>query len=354
MANLVSNIDKNIQNESKYCSKDVGSSLYFDDMKSIERLEDIGNIFRYHFQNTDISNEFIKKLDEFKARGSFFNLVKINEFLYDKDFIDFLYVCKDFQKANNVFSIREEAFDKGFIDKTNTTIYSKDLKPSIELSLITNDFNLPVICKDGAKIYKNLSFINSRFLNSVSLKDNSLIVGLDLGYLIYKHRNENLNITIYEPDSDYIEFFKENILKKMDTTLNIEFISSFENLNICSFETIVLDNTMYFEYQFKNFMDLKLYKCIDKLQADTLPIILNKLKFDYRSIIYSGVDNFIDSMIENYKDFKGIECSIIPNEIDFAKMCEKYLDENHIYYDNYKKFQRDINKDEFILSILNN
>ena len=71
MANLVSNIDKNIQNESKYCSKDVGSSLYFDDMKSIERLEDIGNIFRYHFKILIFLMSLLRNLMNLKLEARF-------------------------------------------------------------------------------------------------------------------------------------------------------------------------------------------------------------------------------------------------------------------------------------------
>lgn len=339
----------------KYCNEDVGVCLFQDNLLNIERIELAGDVFRLFAKNTDISNNFIKKLDEYKNKDVFFNLVKIDNLLYSKDYLDFIEKCRIESVDKGSFCIRNGILDKGYLDKTSKVFYSRDLRASFEFSLIMKDFNFPVVCR-GKEVYRSLGYIQSLFANNVVLKDKSLIIGLDLGYLFYRYKDYNYTIYVYDMDNEYVNFFKENIYSKMNSKLKVHFIKDleYEDLKKLNVSNIVLDNTLHFEYLFKYFFDLELYRFLNILQTDSLEIILNKIKCDYRSIVMNDKETFCDALIENYKDFKGIECILTANELDLADKCEKFLEENKIFYTNYKKFIRDINNNDFIINILCN
>ena len=345
--------DKNIKTNSKYCTQDVGISLYSDNMASIERTQIIGDIFRIFAFNKDIDENIIKKLDEYKRKDAFHILTKINELKYSKEYLDFLYDCKENQEVDSIFNFREGILDKGYFDKTNNIYYSKDLRPSIELTLIWKDFQFPVVCREN-KLYRGLGYIQSNFIFNKELKNNSLVIGLDLGYLFFNNKEKDITVYVYDIDKEYIKFFKKNILDKMNSKLNVIFLEDLDNINNLNMCQIIIDNTQFFETYFKIFYNDKLYNYIDIIESDSLKIIMNKLKMDFRTLIFSSKEEFCDSILENYKDFKGIECSIAECEIDFIEKCERFLDSNKIFYDSYKKFQKDLNKDEFFINILKN
>lgn len=341
--------------EEFYCNKDVGTCLYSDNLLCIERVNLIADMFRLYAKNERVDEEFIKLLDEFKRKGAFYSLKKIEDLGYTKDFINFLYSCQISQKYTQGFSIKNGIFSKGYLEKTYNLTYSKDLRPCIEMTLVNRDILVPVICFNN-KIYKNLSYNSASFINKISLKERNLMIGLDSGYLIYLNKLKNNKIYIYESDKEYVNFFKENILKHIDTSLEIVFLDSLEekiidNLNI---DNIILNNSVDIDINLKYFIELKLYNYLEILNVDNLTVYLNKLKLDLRDIVMSGEKLFKEVLLENFKDFKGIDSAFLSAELDFTDKCAKFLNDNNIFYTSYKKIQKDLNNDNFLFNILKN
>lgn len=339
--------------EEIYCNKEVGQCLYQDNLLCIERVELIGDIFRLFSKNEKTDEIFIKKLDEYKKKGAFYSLKKITSLGYDNEFIDFLYKCLGEQNITNDYSLRKGIFTKGYLEKTSNIIYSKDLRPSIEMTLIMNDILVPVICYKN-KIYRNLTFNSAKFINSLSLKNNNLIIGLDSGYLLYLNKEKNYNIYIYEENIEYVEFFKTNILNKMKTNLNITFLNEldYKFIKDNNIDNIIVDNSEDIDINLKKFIEFRLIEFKNILNIDNLEIYLNKLKVDLRDIIMSGHEKFEEVLLENFKDFKGIDSSLLSAELDFCYKTKSYFEKNPVFYTNYKKVQKDLNKEDLIFKIL--
>ena len=59
-----------------------------------------------------------------------------------------------------------------------------------------------------------------------------------------------------------------------------------------------------------------------------------------------------DSLIEGLKEMKGIGQLILNVQLDFIEKASDYLDENKIYFDSYKKYQKFMRNKEIIYEIL--
>ena len=342
----------------KYCTKEIGRLLYSDKLLAVERFEKIDEVIRRYSDNKKHNKTILNELNTYKRQGIISNVLSIDKFLYSKEYLDFLNNLP--KNRDDVYYMCNGLTDVGYVEFSNNYNILKDLRISPEATIIKKDIINPIIGYEKAPIRK-LSYKDSEFMSSINFdnKENILLLGADLGYLLFllKENKKVKNLYIHDTNSSLLHFINENILKHIETDINLHLLDEdLEDLEPFKLNTnldlIVISSMIDIQEQMKYYYKLKLFNYEYILRTNIRKIMFNKYKQDLQDIIMTNKDDVINILLSTYKDTKGLSSATLGLQLDFAEKSELYLDKNNIFFDNYKKYQKFINKDSVILDIL--
>lgn len=348
---------KDIENP-KYCTKEIGKILYSDKLLSIERIEKINDVFRIYSGNTKYNKSIIDELNKYKKEGIFSNVIAINSFLYSKKYLNFLNKLP--KNKDNLFYMCKGLTDVGYIELTNNYKISKDLRISPEITIIKKDIINTVIGFQGKPIRK-LTYKDSEFINRLDFnnKKNILLLGVDLGYLLFlmKDNKDVENLYIYDRNPDLLKFVNENILKNINTHINVHILKeNIDDLEVpkinANLNMIIISSMIEIQEQINYYYRLKLFHFEDILNTNFKEIMFNKYKQDLQDLIMTNKESVIKVLLNTYRDTKGLSSELLGLQLDFIEKADIYLNKDKVFFDNYKKYQKFINRDSVIIDIL--
>lgn len=331
----------------KYCSKELGEILYRDKLLSISKYEPVSNLLRKYNKNFEYNKQILDDLLNEKTKNNILEITPIEKFGYNEEYLNILKNLNINEIEDNPYRLCNGITEKGFLEINNNYIISKDLQVLYGFYITTKDIKNKIVAEKNKPKY-TLSYTEAEFINNLTIDSNEkiLLIGADLGYLAYKY--PSIEMSVYEEDLAFKEFLERNIYPHFNK--NIKFIDNFE-INLDSFDKIIINPSYNEELQLKYFYDLELYNS-KKIYTPKLDLIINKFKLDLQDLIMTDKEQVIDSLIEGLKEMKGIGQLILDVQMDFLDKAEKYLLKNDLYFDNYKKYQKFIKNNENIYTIL--
>lgn len=341
--------EKKVEINPVYCTKELGTTLYEDKLKAIGKYEKISLLIRRYINNNSTDENTLNDLRKEVKNKNILDLKEIKELGYDKEYLEKLNKL-DFNEENG-FYITNGITEKGYVEISNSNRISIDLQVDYGISIILQDIVNKILVKNRKPV-KILSFKEADFINSLNIneEDSILQIGADLGYLAFKSKNVK-KFDLYDIDNETINYLSKNLYPNIFDK-NIINIVPIDKINISNYTKIILSPSLEEEYQMKLFYDLKLYNAFDKLYCPQKYIILNKFKSDFQDIIMTDRAQVEDSLIEAMKEMKGIGQVILSSQMDFVERAEKYINDNKLFFDSYKKWQKFIKDDRNILEIL--
>ena len=329
----------------KYCSKNLGEILYGDKLTAISKYESVANLMKRYSKNFSYDEKIEKDLKKEVSDGNILEIVPIDDFGYDKEYLELLEKIKVDESSE--YRICDGITEKGYLEFNNNYSISKDLKTIYGLTITKKNVINKILAK-GNKPEKILTYVEANYINNLkfSPEEKVLLIGLDLGYTAFKHPNKIIYIN--DEDENLKDFVNKNIYQNIGVTCN--FVSK-EDISSIKFDKIIINPSLDNDFQLKLFYDLKLYN-FDNVYTPKLSLILSKFKLDLQDLIMTDKEQLTDSLIEGLKEMKGIGQLILDVQLDFADKAEKYLNENKLFFDSYKKYQKFINNDSVIIDIL--
>lgn len=329
----------------KYCTEELGKILYEDKLTAIAKYEAVANLMKRYSRNFSYDEKIENDLEKEVEKGTILEIIPIDDLGYDKEYLELLERIKT--EENLDYRLCNGVTEKGYLEFNNNYTISKDLKTLYGITITKKDIINRILAKVN-KPEKILTYVEANYINSLEFKPNEkvLLIGSDLGYVGFKHPDKT--IYIYEEDEKLKDFLKENIYNNLGITCN--YINK-KDISGYNFDKIIINPSLDNDMQLKLFYELELYN-FKNVYTPKLSLIISKFKLDLQDLIMTDKEQLTDSLIEGLKEMKGIGQLILNVQLDFAEKAERYLEDNKIFFDSYKKYQKFINNDDVVYLIL--
>ena len=357
---------------SKHCTDELGKVLYEEKLKQTEKTELILNFLKIFNKGLNyIANEqiivnkesFDKNIDFLKTKDAIFNVKEINSFDYNIEYLRFMKeVLTEVEKKNKEngvnntnYNLAKLIVDKDQIGFTERQTIGKDLSLSQELYLTTKNFELLPCMTYNKKLFLSPSYTESSYINEnieeLKKSKNMLIIGADLGYLEFLLKDCDIeNLYILEDNTELLDYLVDNVYKYLPINYSLHLINDIKD--VChDLDTVLLNPILSSELAIKKFYEYS--GMFEEIIVPEKDYILLKFRLLFTDIVFSDLQTCIDNVLENYSDFYGVDDTLSALEIDFYEKVDRYLTENKVFFDTYKKYQKYVNSDENIINIIN-